>query len=434
MNIYAQWSLIGSWSLWFVLSLCYLVCLIVQFSLLHLDHKIIDEQAAKDVRKQKHLGYLMDHLPLVLKMIDILKMMLLLIIGAVLSGYVRSIDAVSHIAGNTFYQMALILGSVLIVYVLLIESFTQLVVVYFPQKILNTLACPLVILYKIFKPFLALMSWIIRACFLFKADPKELHLDNWRVRWHLKMLLPRKSFMSPFLKDIVLNAVKFRGLEASDILVPRNQVQYLNLKQTDQENEHVMKDSGYTRFPLCEGDLNHCIGFIHIKDVFAKPHPTQALNLLELKRPISRFSVHTPLETILQRFLKLKIHMALIVDEFESTVGIITLEHLLEELVGSIEDEFDTEEDTIRQIQTGIYSVSGLTPVHELETHLKLVIDNHEVSTLGGLITAKLGRIPSKDERIDFTGFRVIIDEVDLKRIIMTTLELNTDSEALKNA
>jgi magnesium and cobalt transporter len=127
------------------------------------------------------------------------------------------------------------------------------------------------------------------------------------------------------------------------------------------------------------------------------------------------------LEEALQRMLRAKFHMALVSDQFGGVLGVITLEGILEELVGDIQDEFDSEEAPIVALRSpGVFRISGLTPLHELEEQFNLQIDNDEVSTFGGLITAELGCIPKRGERLSAYGLQIEITDVDDRRIIST--------------
>jgi len=184
-------------------------------------------------------------------------------------------------------------------------------------------------------------------------------------------------------------------------------------------NLKVMKEAGHTRFPLCHSSLDDCIGILHIKDMFRLSGPLAAVDLVKVKRNVATFELETPLEAALERMLRAKFHMALAVDEFGGIVGVVTFESILEELVGEIQDEFDSEEDQIRALRAPhTYRVSGLTPIHDLEEALGVEVENDDVSTFGGLITGELGRIPARGDTLSLAGMRITIDEVDERRVI----------------
>lgn len=220
---------------------------------------------------------------------------------------------------------------------------------------------------------------------------------------------------------ILRNSLQLRNIKVQDILLPRNQVQYINLEDDNQSNIKLVEESGHTRFPLCEGDLDNCIGLIHIKDIFRSPVDVRKFNFRDLKRDIIRFDLQQPLDEVLQELLLEKTHMALVTDEFGGTDGVITLELIIEQLVGDIQDEFDIEEELIRKVTEREYRVSGLTPVRELEEAIEVEIERKDdVTTFGGLITSELGRIPEVRETLVLSDLKITITEVDDTRVIPT--------------
>ena len=214
-------------------------------------------------------------------------------------------------------------------------------------------------------------------------------------------------------------------LVVQDILLPRSQVIICDLELDIKENLDAMKSAGHTRYPLCRGDLDECLGLIHIKDIFRWREPMSEIDLMKLKRNVAVFPLETPLEEALERMLRAKFHMALAVDEFGGNIGVITLESILEELVGDIQDEFDSEEEQIVVLGDGRrFRISGLAPIHDIEEALEIEIDNEEVSTFGGLITGELGHIPEPGERLNCYGLSITVDDVDGRRVIFATVEL----------
>lgn len=233
------------------------------------------------------------------------------------------------------------------------------------------------------------------------------------------------SQLSGVIRKIVNRSLQMQELVVQDILLPRSQVVICDLDLGIKSNLETMKAAGHTRFPLCRGDLDECLGLIHIKDIFRWREPVSEIDLMKLKRNVAVFPIDTPLEQALERMLRAKFHMALAVDEFGGIVGVITLESILEELVGEIQDEFDSEEEQIVALGSGgRYRISGLAPIHDVEDELDIEITNEEVSTFGGLITGELGRIPERGERLKCYGLDIAVDDVDDRRVIATTVEL----------
>jgi len=236
--------------------------------------------------------------------------------------------------------------------------------------------------------------------------------------------------MTPVIRKIVNRTLQMRDLVVQDILLPRSQVSICDLDEDFPAQLEAMKSAGHTRYPLCRGDLDHCVGILHIKDIFRHEGPVSTIDPMKLKRRVAVFPLETPIEEALERMLRAKFHMALVVDEFGGIVGIVTLESILEELVGEIQDEFDTEEEQIVPLrETNSYRISGLTPIHDIEEELDIEIDNEEVSTFGGLITGELGKIPKRGETLVIQELEITIDEVDDRRVIAATVRIVEPAE-----
>lgn len=258
---------------------------------------------------------------------------------------------------------------------------------------------------------------------LFRRFGLELEdeLNPLDVDVQIRALGEDSTHLTPVARRIVDRAIQMRDLVVHDVLLPRNQVVVYDLNESLPTNLGRMKRAGHTRFPLCRDNLDDCLGILHIKDIFRSTAAETLIDPLEMKRPIAVFELETPLEEALQRMLRAKFHMALVSDQFGGVLGVITLEGILEELVGDIQDEFDSEEAPIVALRSpGVFRISGLTPLHELEEQFNLQIDNDEVSTFGGLITAELGCIPKRGERLSAYGLQIEITDVDDRRIIST--------------
>ncbi len=232
--------------------------------------------------------------------------------------------------------------------------------------------------------------------------------------------------LPPFLRGILANTLRSRDFKLADVLVPRHQIIFINLQGDVAASLEAARLSGHTRFPLCDGDLDRCIGLIHIKDLYRLSANSGPVDLRALKREMLRLPQAEELPTALEKFLRQKIHMALAVGEFGGVTGIVTLERLIEEVVGDIQDEFDTgEEKLIKPLGDARgFRVSGLAPLRDVEQALGVIITNTEIATFGGLVTAELGRIPAAGEHLVLPqpGLDVVIDEADARRVIAATV------------
>ncbi len=242
----------------------------------------------------------------------------------------------------------------------------------------------------------------------------------------IRALADDEEPLSPQTLSIVQNALRMRELETSDVVQPRQSVHFMDLELPAEENLAMARETGHTRFPLCHEDLDHCVGLIHIKDLFRWPGGPAAADLIRLKREILSFQEDLPLEQALAQLLARKSHMALVKDEFGGVSGIITLEIIIERIVGDIHDEFDLPEAArVTTDNDEDYKVDGLTPIHEVEEALDVEIDDTEAATFGGLVTESLGRLPEAGEEVTLEepGLEVRIEAVDEKRILSATVK-----------
>ena len=273
-------------------------------------------------------------------------------------------------------------------------------------------------------PFEALSAGLLRLTGL-KDAVSLAHLD-WEAQ--LEMAPDEKDGLSPVAQSILRNAIDLRELVVSDVLLPRRDVQVFDTEISVAENLAMARETGHTRFPLCVGDLDRCIGLIHIKDVFRYRGDVEQVNLRDLRRDILRVEAEAPLEQALTKLLHHKMHMALVLDPFRGVQGVLTLERILEQLVGDIRDEFDADEEVLIRRESGEAAngedapgpieVSGVTPLHEVERALGHEITAEDVSTVSGLVTAELGRIPAQGETVEVEGLTIDVLEADETRVI----------------
>lgn len=222
--------------------------------------------------------------------------------------------------------------------------------------------------------------------------------------------------VSPLGKEILINALDMRRLVVRDITTPRGEVVSLDLDNSFDENLKIAQESQHTRFPLCQGHLDNTIGLVHIKDLLQLTR-TPSPDLTSVKRDILPVPEMMPLEKLLKLFLSKHAHLALVVDEYGGTVGIVTLDNVLEELVGSIQDEFDVEEAEFRRVNDDEFFVKGIFGLYELNDAAGLKLESPDVSTIGGFVTHLIGHLPQQGEKVTIDGYEVTITKCDGRRV-----------------
>ncbi|MBI3882053.1 MAG: HlyC/CorC family transporter [Verrucomicrobia bacterium] len=261
-------------------------------------------------------------------------------------------------------------------------------------------------------------QWLLRQFGIAAADDSHAaHSDE-----ELRLVLTaaqRRSGGTKLGRDIVLNALDLRRRVVRDVMRPRQEVAGLNTESTIAECLEVVEQTRYSRFPLCKGgDLDRTIGVVHIKDLYALR--AKANTGAELA-PAAKKLIYVPetarLEKLLQLFLERKLHFALVVDEYGATTGMATLENILEELVGQIQDEFDAEKALVERKGEQVWEISGALPLHELSDLVGDVVREEEVTTTSGLVTRRLGGFPKVGDRLPLGNFEVTVEEVDGVRV-----------------
>ena len=217
-------------------------------------------------------------------------------------------------------------------------------------------------------------------------------------------------------RELVVNVLDLRDRVVRDIMTPRGEVVYLDLGDDFETNVKKALESRHTRFPLCRENLDNTVGLIHIKELvpmMRDPHP----DLMKIKRELIPVPEMMQLEKLLKLFLGKHAHLAMVVDEFGGTVGMVTLENVLEEVVGDIQDEFDTDKEEFRKINDNEFSVAGSIGLYELNDLVGLDLDSDDVSTLGGYVTHLLGHLPKHGEQVKIDGYLATITQTDGRRV-----------------
>jgi CBS domain containing-hemolysin-like protein len=217
-------------------------------------------------------------------------------------------------------------------------------------------------------------------------------------------------------RDLLVNALDLRQRVVRDIMTPRGEVVFLDLEDDFEKNVKKAFESRHTRFPLCRSHLDNAVGLIHIKELMPMMRDPQP-DLLRIRRELIPVPEMMSLEKLLNLFLTKHAHLAIVVDEYGGTVGMVTLENVLEEIVGDIQDEFDSEKAEFRKISETEFSVDGALGLYELRDLAGLEVESADVSTIGGYVTHLLGHLPKQGEQVRINDYLVTISQTDGRRV-----------------
>jgi magnesium and cobalt exporter, CNNM family len=217
-------------------------------------------------------------------------------------------------------------------------------------------------------------------------------------------------------RDLLVNALDLRQRVVRDIMTPRGEVVFLDLEEDFEQNVKKAFESRHTRFPLCRGHLDNAVGLVHIKELTPMMRDPQP-DLLRIRRELIPVPEMMSLEKLLNLFLTKHAHLAIVVDEYGGTVGMVTLENVLEEIVGDIQDEFDSDKAEFRKISESEFSVDGALGLYELRDLAGLELESADVSTIGGYVTHLLGHLPKQGEQVRINDYLVTISQTDGRRV-----------------
>ena len=289
-----------------------------------------------------------------------------------------------------------------------------------PLAVSLRLVRPLGAFYFLFKPAIWLLhkssNLLLRGMLRMKPIPgTELAHSEEELRLILEQSEKSKE-VSALGRKLVLNVLDLRERVVRDIMTPRGEVVYLDIEDDFETNVKKALASRHTRFPLCRENLDNTVGLIHIKELvpmMRDPNP----DLMRIKRELIPVPEMMALEKLLSFFLSKHAHVAIVVDEYGGTVGMVTLEDVLEELVGDIQDEFDTDKEEFKKINADEFTVDGTLGLYELNDLAKLELENPDVSTVGGYVTHLLGHLPKQGEQVKIDNYCVTVTQADSRRI-----------------
>ncbi len=230
-------------------------------------------------------------------------------------------------------------------------------------------------------------------------------------------------------REIVLNALDLHRRVAREVMRPRTEITAFDTQASIAGCLEVAEKTRYSRFPLCEGgNVDRTLGVVHIKDLYAMRLKARGgADLAAVARKLIYVPPTARLERLLQLFLNRKLHMAVVVDEYGGTVGLVTLENIIEEVVGQIQDEFDQEKPLLQKTGEHVWEVDGALPLHELEELVGEELAEEEITTTSGFVTHRLGGFPKPGDEVSLNAFTLRVEAMDGMRVARLRLERRTE-------
>ncbi len=334
-------------------------------------------------------------------------------------------------AGVTSRSIAGVLAfvSITVLHVVVGEQAPKTVAIERAEGVALLVAWPIRVFHFLLFPFIwamnALSSLAVRALGLSPVSEGGLAHSEEELRMILSVS-QRSGTLPEAHAELLENALDFTERAVRQIMVPRTDIVWLDARRPYEDNVRVVRESAHTRYPLCEGDVDHVVGVLNLKDLFLQP-PGSDL------RQLARKPIFVPdglsIDRVLRQFQRSRTHLAVVIDEYGGTSGVVTIEDVLEELIGEIQDEFDEEAPKVQDLGGGRLSVDASVPADEIAQTLGIEDGaDEQVDTLGGLVVARLGRIARPGDVVTLGNRRVEVSRMRGRRIVRLTVHPATPS------
>jgi CBS domain containing-hemolysin-like protein len=337
------------------------------------------------------------------------------------------LEAVGITSGRIVEIVAVILGFAVITYAHLVfgEQAPKYFSIQRAEGVSLWISRPLKVFMFLFRP----LVWLVNASTNFVLRPWGIRLGE-EMEAHseeeLRIMISSavsSGELEPEEQDYLNNVFDFGDRVAREIMVPRPDIEALPHDAPLEELVEKAAFGRYTRYPVYEGDLDHVLGAVHIKDLFrAASEEVDTFDIRPLIRECLVVPENKPIEQLLREFQQRKVQMAIVIDEWGSVEGLITIEDVLEEIVGEIQDEFDEGEATIEEIGDGVYAVDGRIPITDVNEYFNIDLPHEDFDTIGGYVLGSLGRPPEPGDTVEADGASLHVKTVDGPRVSMLTL------------
>ena len=327
------------------------------------------------------------------------------------------------IDNQTFIQsIAIVLAFIFItgLHIVLGELTPKTIAINKSESITLLTAGPLIFFYKLIYPFIWVLNAIANRLLKMIGIEPDTGKNSAHTEEEIRILM-KESHKSGLIDNTELtlmdNIFDFSDTNAREIMIPRTEMVCLNLTLSLEDNKKIALEQMLTRYPVCENDKDNIVGFVHIKDLL-KDTAHSLRDIKQITRPITTVPESMRISMLLKLMQKRKSQIAILIDEYGGTSGLVTLEDIMEEIVGEIQDEFDEEREQLEKREDGSYSISGLMLIEEVNSYFGLDIDTDDYDTIGGWIYSRIEIPPTSNQRVDYSEqCEFIIEETDHLRI-----------------
>ena len=339
------------------------------------------------------------------------------------------VEISSELAHNIALPVAFAIITVL--HIVFGELAPKTIAIQRSEKTTLFIAYPLQFFYVLFRPFIWVLNGI--ANFLLKilgftpTHGAEVHSSD--ELKYLVQLGKESGEIGETNYDIIKNAFEFSEHTVEDIMVPRTKVVGINLNDHNAASLDNIIEESFSRIPCYEDTMDNIVGLVHLKDILLKMRKGGHVNIREIMTPVLVVPKNKRIGQLLKEFQLKHQQMAIVVDEYGGTIGITSMEDILEELVGEIQDEYDNEAPVVEQLDDKTFSVLASATIDDINDFLPRVIEKDEnAKTLAGYLIQKFGKIPATNEKIKSDGYEFVIVKKNRTTILVVKV-IDLDGE-----
>jgi putative hemolysin len=357
-------------------------------------------------------------------------------VGITLAGFFSSASAATGISDdlaqylNSFSipysaEISLVLVTIILSFITLVfgELFPKRIALQKSESIAMFSVTPILFISKLAVPFVKLLSastnLLVRLTGLDRED-----LEEKVSKEEIKSLVEvgqEHGVINETEKEMINSIFEFDDKLAEEVMTPRTEVYLVNIDIPVKEFLDELLEEKYSRIPVFEGDSDNIIGILYMKDFFieARKHGFENVDIRNILHPAYFVPERKNIDELFKELQASKQHMAVLIDEYGGFSGIVTIEDLIEEVMGNIDDEYDDDEPDIKKIDNNTFMVNGLLAIDELNDHLHINLDSEDYDTVSGFLVDLIGRIPNdgEEETIEHDNIVFKIEEVKEKRI-----------------
>ncbi|RTR26632.1 CNNM family magnesium/cobalt transport protein CorC [Shewanella atlantica] len=249
----------------------------------------------------------------------------------------------------------------------------------------------------------------------------------------------QREVISEDTREMIKGVLEVSDLRVRDIMIPRAQIVALQIDNTVAELLSTVISSAHSRFPVVNEDKDHIEGILLAKDLlqYGFKNNEEPFSLGQVIRPAVVVPESKRVDVLLKEFRSQRYHMAIVVDEYGGVSGLVTIEDILEEIVGEIEDEFvhdSAEETEIRKVSKQVYMIKALTPIEDFNEEFQTQFSDEEFDTVGGLVSHAFGHLPERNEKVSIDGIEFTVISADTRRLLQLRVKLPDQNTEEKTA